>query len=432
MKLKHYTLYISIVLSLFSCTAKIDPIFDDTSANRIEAEMESVQEILLSSPNGWLMEYYPSSSQAYGGFNVLLSFYTGNRVMVASETAGADDTAISTYTLKQSAGCVLSFDSYNAIFHYFSDPANPKGSGDGYGMEGDFEFTILNASEQQILMKGKKSGSYATMTPISASIKWSEYLANIKEEGKKLAEYYRLLCQIGDQSYEARLSEHVLRIYQQIDDEQVVTPYPFITTLMGCKFYRPIQINDMEIDGLVFNAGMGEEGVFIPSNGADGMFIPTYPSVNEMLISRNWFFAYSGFSPYGKSLWNTTKEALDAAGDEITYCCLGNITNISGDFYVFRFMCSKGNGYLAFDYELTGQDKISMKFSEEGSVTGDEYYKDFKFNYLITPLGNTEQRTFTLTSDDKKSPNWIKFTDDKDPENYFTVYRSMIYYPMDN
>ena len=137
MKLPHYILYILVAGVVFSCAPKIDPIFDDTSANRIEEEMETVQEILLSSPNGWLMEYYPSSTQSYGGFNVLLNFQPGNRVSVASETAGADKTAVSTYTLKQSAGCVLSFDTYNEILHFFSDPSSNEGMGNGYGLEGE-------------------------------------------------------------------------------------------------------------------------------------------------------------------------------------------------------------------------------------------------------------------------------------------------------
>ena len=59
MKLTHYILYILVAGVVFSCAPKIDPIFDDTSANRIEEEMETVQEILLSSPNGWLMDIIP-------------------------------------------------------------------------------------------------------------------------------------------------------------------------------------------------------------------------------------------------------------------------------------------------------------------------------------------------------------------------------------
>ena len=221
MKLTHYILSILATGLLFSCAPKIDPIFDDTSANRIEEEIETVQEILLSSPNGWLMEYYPSSTQSYGGFNVLLNFQPGYRVTVASETAGADKTAVSTYTLKQSAGCVLSFDTYNEILHFFSDPSNNQGMGEGYGLEGDFEFTILQADEQIIRLKGKKSGSYMTMTPMSTGLKWSDYLKDIKQKDKEFSEYYRLLYQDEEQSLETRLTGHTLCIYRKKGEETI-------------------------------------------------------------------------------------------------------------------------------------------------------------------------------------------------------------------
>ena len=127
-------------------------------------------------------------------------------------------------------------------------------------------------------------------------------------------------------------------------------------------------------------------------------------------------------------------ESLKAAGDNITYCYLGNISNYYGDFYAFNFYCtnSGGRGYLAFDYEIKGEDRISLKFSQEGSQIGKDYYTGHYFNYIITPLGNDKRRTFTLTVDDIKNPQWIKFSDEDDKANYFTVYRATQYYPLNN
>lgn len=81
---------------------------------------------------------------------------------------------------------------------------------------------------------------------------------------------------------------------------------------------------------------------------------------------------------------------------------------------------------------MKGEDRISLQFSKEGSLTGKEYYTNYYFNYILTPMGNDKQRTFTLTVDDIRSPQWIKFTDEEDKDNYFTVYRSMQYYPLNN
>ena len=111
---KHFIEYlltaVLAVMTAQSCVSKIDPIFDESSANRVEALAERLNETLTGAPNGWLLEYYPSSGQYYGGFNVFLSFSEGNKVKVGSEVAGKGKTATSTYSIYQSAGCVLTLD----------------------------------------------------------------------------------------------------------------------------------------------------------------------------------------------------------------------------------------------------------------------------------------------------------------------------------
>jgi hypothetical protein len=101
------------------------------------------------------MEYFPSSQQTYGGFNVLARF-SDAEVTIASEIADFDTTEKSSFSLKQSAGPVLTFDTYNEIFHTFSDPNSSKSGlgSNGKGMEGDFEFLIMKATQDSVILKG--------------------------------------------------------------------------------------------------------------------------------------------------------------------------------------------------------------------------------------------------------------------------------------
>lgn len=434
---KTYKIFMEVLAAaaVFSCTSKISPVFEDSSANRIEAMEEELDDVLRSSPNGWIMEYYPSSGQYYGGYNVLMSFTDGGNVKVASEASGVGKTAGSTYSIYQSSGCILSFDTYNEVMHFFSDPETSNGGGAGYGYEGDFEFNVLSLSEDEIIVKGRKSGSVMKMTPMPISMTWDEYLKGIKKEESAISDYDRLRYQTEDARYDIRISGRSFNVYSEVDGEQVVTSYPFIVNLMGISFYRPVVLGDEKIDGLIFSPDMGDGGAFIPVNdGAEGYFVPTYPSITDYLTSKNWFFAYSGFSDYGKRLWDKAAAALKTAGDDIVYCYLGNVSNIYGDFYAFNFICTKSSakGYLAFDVNVKGEDRVSLRFSREGSAIGKEYYTDYSFNAIITPLGNEKERTFSLTVDDVKDPQWIKFTDEEEPENWFTVYRSSVYYPLAN
>lgn len=330
---------------------------------------------------------------------------------------------------------MLTLDTYNEVMHYFADPETTGGQGAGFGFEGDFEFNVLDLQDEKITLKGRKTGSTMTMTPMPVSMSWDDYIVALKEEESAISKHTRIRYQTADNKYDGRINGRTLEIFSEVDGEQVTTSYPFIFNLMGVTFYKPLELGDERIDGLVYNPDMADGGAFIPVNdGAEGYFVPTYPTITDYLMDKNWFFSYKGLSDYCKKLWDKAAESLKAAGDNITYCYLGNISNYYGDFYAFNFYCtnSGGRGYLAFDYEIKGEDRISLKFSKEGSQIGKDYYTGHYFNYIITPLGNDKRRTFTLTVDDIKNPQWIKFSDEDDKANYFTVYRATQYYPLNN
>lgn len=439
MKMKR-TLYfpflIVAALLLHSCTAKVDEVFDESASVRIEKELVRIREILPEVPNGWLMEYFPGASQSYGGYNVLLSFTHDMDVTAMSEATGKGVKATSKFALKQSSGPVLSFDIYNEVLHYFADPDDPAGAGGpGFGLGGDFEFLVLSASEEEIVLKGRKTGSVAVMTPMSPAMEWGDYLDDIAAKAREISNFYRLKYTGEDEEvFEGRLNKHNLEVFKYDGEGARYSEYyPFIVTLTGCRFYSPVVLGNEEVEGLVYIADMGDDGAFVPTNEATGMFVPSYPSFNEFVMTKNWFLKASSFSPSGKALWDKAKAKMDADGTRILYCYLGMNNTILGDNYSFIFMTEKeGNGFLSFDYDLVGQDGISLQFSEVGTVLGKDFYVNYGFNGVITPFGNDKKRTFKLTADDIKNPSWIKFTDVDDPDNWFTAYRSMIYYPFEN
>lgn len=144
-----YLLATLFLVSLSACSPEEDDIFGQTSAERIEEVMKADLNVLTGASNGWLMSYYPAQAQKYGGYNVLVKFTDEGKVTVASDIVDATATATSTFRLKEQAGPTLTFDTYNKIFHIFSDPKNELGIGnDGLGMEGDYEFTIMSATAE--------------------------------------------------------------------------------------------------------------------------------------------------------------------------------------------------------------------------------------------------------------------------------------------
>lgn len=113
-----------------TCVKDEKDLFDLPAAERINAKLQEYSKILQDAPNGWKMEYFPEIKQSMGGYTYFCTFQNGETVMMGDLSltlAGVDlypaGTEItSAYKLISDQGPVLSFDSYNPIFHYFSEP----------------------------------------------------------------------------------------------------------------------------------------------------------------------------------------------------------------------------------------------------------------------------------------------------------------------
>ena len=191
-KLFNWLLIATFAMIFASCTSEVDDVFDKPSALRIEEAMKTYNDVLKAPANGWRMEYYGDTK--YGGYNMFVKFNNDNTVTVANEVYGPGERATSHYKLEQSAGVVLSFDEFNELFHFFSDPDNVLDIGaDGEGMLGDLEYRILKCTADSVILKGKKHGSRIVMTPFSGD--WDTYIDDVlsSEEDMAFASYYYIV-----------------------------------------------------------------------------------------------------------------------------------------------------------------------------------------------------------------------------------------------
>ena len=152
-------------MSFSACSLKEDDSFAESASQRSGDNITAVQKVLYTASNGWLMEYYGDLNM--GGYNIMVKF-EGENATFASEKWGdshkagldADGKCITTtshFKLEQSMGTVISFDEYNETFHYYSMPANPDYTYDtADGLYGDFEFRVMKATNDSIILRGKK------------------------------------------------------------------------------------------------------------------------------------------------------------------------------------------------------------------------------------------------------------------------------------
>lgn len=418
-------LFISLAVIFYSsCTPEEDDLFEKSSAQRIEEAIKMDTEVLTSAPNGWLMEYYPSSTQEYGGYTVLVSFSKDGKVTVASDVFNPDKTATSTYILKQSAGVILSFDTYNEVMHFFSDPANPAGIGiNGKGMEGDFEFNIMEVTAEKVVLKGRKTGNKIIMTPLSNEIVWKDLLYEI-QQAEDLMYFPVYKYTAGNIEASVSPSYRNLTITYEEDGNEIIVQVPYIVTPTGFKLYETLNIGGIDVDEFIYKGQSGESDEFASASGK-AQLKGIIPPLNETLVSGDWYFAYSKLGSYGQKCWNQVRQGLLTENETLYYVHIHN-----GKEFTFGSLPIGGSNYykgiLGLDYEFEGNNTIKIDFNGTADSNGGYYFTNVPgFQYILYPLLGI----FELTTDNIKNPTTITMVDKENPTNVITLQRSIVYYP---
>lgn len=419
------------VLAFTSCSNDIDEVFDKPSAERVNDAIAEYKTVLTSAENGWLMKYYPKANTKYGGYNLLLKFGTDGNVTAMSDALGADTKATSHYKLEQSASIVLSFDEYNKVIHFFSDPANPAGIGDnGKGMEGDLEFRVLTATADSVVMLGKKRGTKIVMTPMAKDADWAETISHIDDLEQEM-QFPRYTCEVNDVKYVATSSYRTIT-FTSSNAEEGSTTEPYIVTDKGIEFYEPITLNGVTIKG--FNYKGGDNYEFDATSGSAKMY-GIIPPLTSQLQNGNWFFSVKNMGTYGQAYWNKCYEICqgeEVGGEEMSYAFFGTSSfSSSNGKYGFVFVsANKYAGCLNCTATPVDDTHITLKFALSGDSNGIFYYNSGGYKYIIAALtAGSKGKTYSIEGNDLKSPTVLKLVDVDNPDNYYILSKNTVLYP---
>lgn len=419
------------ILSFTSCSNDIDEVFDKPSAERVNDAIAEYKTVLTSAENGWLMKYYPKANTKYGGYNLLLKFGIDGNVTAMSDALGADTKATSHYKLEQSASIVLSFDEYNKVIHFFSDPANPAGIGDnGKGMEGDLEFRVLTATADSVVMLGKKRGAKIVMTPMAKDADWAETINQIDGLEQEM-QFPRYTCEVNDVKYVATSSYRTIT-FTSSNAEDGSTTIPYIVTDKGIEFYKPITLNGVTIKG--FNYVGGDNYEFDATSGSAKMY-GIIPPLTSQLQNGNWFFSVKNMGTYGQAYWNKCYEICqgeEVGGEEMSYAFFGTSSfSSSNGKYGFVFVsANKYAGCLNCTATPVDDTHITLKFALSGDSNGIFYYNSGGYKYIIAALtAGSKGKTYSIEGNDLKSPTVLKLVDVDNPDNYYILSKNTVLYP---
>ena len=416
-KLFNWLLIATFAMIFASCTSEVDDVFDKSSALRIEEAMKTYNDVLKAPANGWRMEYYGDTK--YGGYNMFVKFNNDNTVTVANEVYGPGERATSHYKLEQSAGVVLSFDEFNELFHFFSDPDNVLEIGaDGEGMLGDLEYRILKCTADSVILKGKKHGSRIVMTPFSGD--WDTYIDDVlsSEEDMAFASYYYIVGGTDTAMVTASYRQLTFN-YTDADGAAKKVDVPYIVQPNALHLYEPIEIMGETITDFEYKGG---NDFLFSSNTSNAVMKGYVMPLSEALLSANWYISYFNMSPAIQANWNYATPILQEIenGETIAYAYY------SGSALYMR----SGNYWMAFNVAPQVLSDTQVTYTIKGyagnstnqgnanyywnSTTADGVYY---FRYFVMPLLGT----FNLQANDLRNPTELVLTNVENPQIYYKL-----------
>jgi hypothetical protein len=246
MKAKYLVLIGLFAATMVACSRDEESLFDKPAAQRAQEAITNAFDVLTSNETGWEMAYFPNLEASAKGYNMVLKFNKNGNVSVTAKnlTTTANkimtDTA-STWAVKSDYGPILTFDTYNDVFHAFSDPQN-----DGAGLLGDYEFLILKATPELVLLKGKKHSAYTVMRPMKNANLEDYFSACEKMQSKLFGNNNIVTLTQGDEK---------MYLYKGAEGQFQSAAYgsPLVAE---AATYHPVCATE---DGIIVSTGFGED-----------------------------------------------------------------------------------------------------------------------------------------------------------------------------
>lgn len=250
-------------LLLQSCLKDDDDKFPESSSERAQKYIAAAQDSLMNSTYGWILDYYPQSSQSYGGYTYAVKFDQDKATVYFENQPGKSETSL--YSMKSDDGPVLSFDSYNSMIHFFATPSSDKNN----GYEGDFEFVVDSIGHDAIKVHGKRSMNTMYFRRLNEPA--ADYINKVITTGDSFG-LYAAVGTIGGQQAQMVFDRSSRQVQVAVDTTYFTSAYNF--TDKGIKLYKPVTVEGVTVDEVNYNDAdlslSGEEGtqltgIFDPS-----------------------------------------------------------------------------------------------------------------------------------------------------------------------
>lgn len=440
-------LYISLLalaaLGFAGCSDDSNGIFDQSAAERLEQSRTEYKNVLTADGGLWAMEYFTNDEEP--GYLMLMQFSSNGAVEVSADhkwIGNKFQQETSLWDVISDNGTVLTFNTYNTLFHVFSTPENIEGSdapkneyGEdinelGYGHEGDYEFLLMSHdSEGNVKLVGKKHGMEAWLRKLPAGTDPEQYLADVKARksvfNAKFPEF--VMAEPSGALYTVTgLSSGIPSIYPrdfngvEADPVTQTVSAHAVLTPAGFRFREPLEVkraddSTFEISELTWQ----EDGSLAT---ADGIRITANaPGFNLQNSRLSWKLDKDSMSP-------VLKTAHDAASDALV-ASLGKNFDLRDITYGYNSFNGKssmsittkvGSRLCRDFYEMVvDNDAHTVQFNYVGANTASANLDNTVADY--TAFKNLISGEFNVANADEMNPSVIKFTSVANPDVTFSI-----------
>lgn len=430
MKKIYYFIVMALVLAVgfSSCSHEEDDLFGESAAQRLNKSVDKYQNLLTSNENGWVMEFLPSDG-SYGGYIYTAKFGEEDVTMAcdlslysSTEEWPAGTELTSKYSVKAEQGVILTFDTYNLLLHFFSEP---RGSSDTDGYESDYEFVFMNTSENQdtIYLRGKKYENILKMYKLKDTDSKTFINESVDMASNLSVVNYQSL-NVNGKDYPIDIEGKVFYI-TDVDNEDTDIQQAMFYTPEGFHLYEPIQIGGKTFQYFKYDASTGN------LVADDGQSTIALPSASDQLLNPKgkWYFDGTDMSEGIKSLY----DALPNFSTSYTFegAFIGNATEttdlnkgydkIIGIVWNMEFLGLIFESDANYGIEMTydeSQGTINFKGLGEGYGFSTATKKKVAAPFVNAILDNAP---YKATFNEGMIKKQAKLVSTKDPSVWFTL-----------
>lgn len=431
-----------------SCDNEEDDIFDASAAERLEQYKTEYSDMFASNGGKWVMEYFANDWEQ--GYAMVLTFSNDGSVTVAGNNKWINGykSEKSYWRIVSDNGPVLTFDTYNTVFHVFSTPENIIGgpvnesaggidideTGEGHG--GDYEFMVMGATDDSgntVRLKGKKRGYTILMHRLDASTDDEAYLAEYAAAPAKLFHEKISPLYMEDETgrkFTVTQKDGIFSFYQQGYDSVMYTvSYNALVKPDGIRFMYPIEIPCKDGNNYkVQSFKLGENQELVSTDGSSKATI-TAGALSELFVKKSYEWKVSTDSADCGETMTAVIAALetDLKTKKQTFRGLTLLYDAqAGTDGTYEVLIETNRGKFKYYGAEETVDENTVRFnfpSEEETVMGDNNAKKFfsQIPAFKTLLDMLNESTYRVEPASVLNPSETRMVSTANAADFFTV-----------